>query len=266
MKKYEYQIRTDLAIQNPILKNTRTYTIDNIIVKRFVKDIFHFTNIIFTNIETKANIISLKELFQKELQKYFKKYKFRQNSAILVVGLGNNNISSDALGTKTISYIKATAHLKSLNLASNMRTIYTFSPGVTSNTGYSAFKSIKALKKELKPDFILIIDSLISDSIIYLNKLIQISDSGIIPGSGVGNYQDEISTSSLGVPVITIGVPTAIEASSIIRDAMNIKENKITFKEGYDLIVSTKDIDITINKISQLIGEAINETLNNALS
>ena len=95
----------------------------------------------------------------------------------------------------------------------------------------------------------------------YLNKLIQITDSGITPGSGINNYGEEISLNTLKIPVITVGVPTAIEASSIIKDALNIQENELTFKEGYDLIVSSKDIDIFINKMSKLIGETINEVL-----
>lgn len=261
MKDYKYKIRCDLAFKNKTLKNTRTTKSNNIIIKKFTNNLFNFTDIMFDNIETIENTFNLKKALNKELFKYFYKYKIKKTSSFLIIGLGNINIASDSLGSKTLFYINATSHLKALNLASNMRSVSCFIPGVTKDTGFSAFKSIKALTKELKPDFILIIDSLISDSITYLNKLIQITDSGITPGSGINNYGEEISLNTLKIPVITVGVPTAIEASSIIKDALNIQENELTFKEGYDLIVSSKDIDIFINKMSKLIGETINEVL-----
>ncbi len=262
MNSYDYIIRCDLAIQNKSLKNTKTSQINNITIKRFLSAPYNYTNIIFNNIETNKASLVLKEIFQKELLKYLRKYKLKKTSAVLTVGLGNKNIVSDSLGIETLAHITATRHLKDLTLSSKLANIATFIPGVTKDTGYSAYKSIKALKNSLKPDYIIIIDSLITDDIKYLNKLIQITDRGITPGSGINNYGEEISFNTLGIPVIVIGIPTAIEASSIIRDALNSKERKITFKEGYDLIVSSKEVDVFVRKISKLIGNAINDIFN----
>ncbi|MDE5538937.1 MAG: GPR endopeptidase [Bacilli bacterium] len=244
MKNYEYQIRTDLALQNKALKNTRTSKINNIIIKKFSNQGLNYTNILFSNLETTENKNLVKEVFVQELHKYIRKYKLKKSASVLVVGLGNPHISSDALGPTTLAYITPTAHFKSLNLAKNKRSIYAFTSDTLQNTGIEAFRSIKALQQELHPDFIIIIDSLISGSIDYLNKLIQISDCGITPGSGISNYQTEISYQTLNIPVIAVGVPTAIEASTIIKDALALKTNKITFKKGYDLIVYSKDTHI----------------------
>lgn len=259
MSYYKYKIRTDLAFQNKLLKTSKTSKHKNIKIISSQLDKFNFTSIIFPNLETKENETNLKLILKKELHKYLKKYYLNDNSSVLIIGLGNSDITSDSLGIKTLNYITATGHLKNLNISK--RIIYKFCPNVNSNTGISSSCSIKSLKRALKPDFIIVIDSLISGSITYLNKLIQISDRGIIPGSGVGNYQSEISIKTLKIPVIAIGIPTAIEASTIIKDALNLDTNEITFKKGYDLIVSTKNIDYEISKLSKFLGECLNEFL-----
>lgn len=261
MKKYSYKIRTDLAIQNKLLKNTRTYRVDGIQIKLFHHHDFHYTNILFSSLIMESSFQQIKNLFILELRKYLKKYHIKKKDSILVVGLGNKNISSDSLGTKVISYVKATGHMNDLGL-SHFRPVYTFLPGVMNDTGMETFKSVKAITKEIKPNLIVIVDSFISGSVEYLNRLIQITDCGIIPGSGICHYQEEISTKTLGIPVIVIGVPTAIEASTIIKDALQIEEEQVEFKKGYDLIVSTKDIDIFVNQIAKLLGEGINQTFN----
>jgi len=257
---YEYKIRTDLAIQNKNLNKCRGYKYKEIIVKKFYQNKFNFTNILFNNIELKENKANLKTIVVKEINSLLKKYQLKRDANILVVGLGNKNIVGDSLGVKTVSKVTATGYLKEfVNIKTS--TIYTFMPGVFQDAGYMAFRGVKALVKELKIDLVLITDSLISDSIEYLNKLIQISDIGITPGSGICNYQEEISLKTLKVPVIVVGVPTAIEASSIIRDVLNVYEENIRFKDGYDLIVSKKDIDIFVNDISVILSESINEAL-----
>lgn len=261
MKDFEYKIRTDIAVQNKNLKKISDYKYKGLFIKRFFDDKYNFTNIQFNNIEINMNQELLKQVLIRELKKYLKKYNIKNNSKILVVGLGNKDIISDSLGVKTISYVKSTPAIKNIT-NSNIPDIYTFIPGVFNDTGLMAYKSIKALTKELKINLVIIIDSLISDSVDYLNKLIQISDKGITPGSGICNYQDEISFKTLKIPVIILGVPTAIEASTIIKDVLKVKDNKISYKEGYDLLVSKKDIDIFINIMSRILGISINKAIN----
>lgn len=255
---YEYRIRTDLAIQNKTLNKSRGYKINNLIVKKFCDNKNNFVNILFNNVELKENREDLKIIIVRELKKFLKKYQIKKSTRVLVVGLGNQNIISDSVGIKAVSYVKSTAYLNQL-MGSKSTPVYTFIPGVFKNTGFMAYNAIKALVKELKIDLVIIIDSLICDSIVYLNKLIQITDKGITPGSGIINYQEEISLKTLKVPVLVLGVPTAIEASSIIKDVQKIQEDKIKYKEGYDLIVSKKDVDIFINQIGEVLGASIND-------
>lgn len=261
MKDYEYKISSDLAVQNKNLKIKLEYKENNILVKNFKEREFKYTNIIFDNLEISENIINLENIIIKELKKYLKKYNLKKDSSVLIVGLGNSDISSDSLGVKTVNKVKATAHLNTL-LNTNFRSIYTFIPGVIKDTGIMAFNSIKALKKEIKPDFIIIIDSLVSSSINYLNKLVQITDRGIIPGSGIINYQKEISIKTLKIPVISIGIPIVTYAYTIIRDVLEVKEEKIKYKEGYDLLVASKDVDITVSKLAHVLSNVLNKTLN----
>lgn len=261
MKNYEYLIRTDLAVQNKLLKRTKTINKDNLTIKHFSNKTIFYTDIIFKNITNKINRENLKTNLKIELSKYLKKANLKKDSSLLIIGLGNKNIASDSLGPTTVARVVATGHLTSL--IPHKRQIYTFTPGVMEETGYQSSKSIKSLTKELKPDIIILIDSLISNSITYLNSLIQITNSGITPGSGLANYNEELSQKTLKVPVICLGVPTAIEASTIIKDALNIASDKIKFKKGYDLTVSRKDIDIFIKDISSLIATSLNELLNN---
>lgn len=263
MNNYEYKMRTDLAIQNNSLQKKRTRKVKNIEIRNYQKENYHYTNILYQHIENKENENQLVNILVKELEKYLKKYNLKKKSSCLVIGLGNKKIVSDSLGPLTVEHIFATGYLKNLNIITKYRMVYTFIPDVLKNTGMMPYKSIKAIKKELKPDFIIIIDSLISGSIKYLNKVIQITDVGITPGSGISNYQEEISKNTLNIPVISIGIPSAIEASTIIKDALNIKEDKLLYKKGYDLIVSSKDIDIIMEKLSKILGESINKVLNN---
>ncbi|MCM1052914.1 MAG: GPR endopeptidase [Ruminococcus sp.] len=263
MKKYKYIIRNDLALAKDNLKLIKTTKYDTIKVLYFKEDKHNYSNIIFNNIETKNKKEELINIIVKELKKYLKKYNLNKDKTCLVVGLGNENIISDSLGSKSLTYITATAYIDIFNISNNYRKVYTYKPNVLKETGFMAFKGIKALKKELKPDFIIIIDSLVSDNIKYLNKLVQITDRGITPGSGIANYQNELNEKTLGVPVITIGIPLAIEASSIIRDIIAPKEKEVEYTSGYDFLVCTKDIDIKVNNLSKILGLAINRTLNN---
>lgn len=262
MKNKDYILRNDLAVQNRKYRKINSYISNNIKVEEYTYKSLSFTDIIFKNIETKEAQKNLKSTLKKEIKLFLKKYKLNQKASCLVVGLGNSNIISDALGVETSKNIIATGYYKILGISS-YRKVYIYIPGTTKESGMEAFQGIKALVKEIKPDFLIVIDSLVCSHIKYLNSVIQISDAGITPGSGLANYNEEISLKTIGIPTFMIGVPTATFASTIIRDVMNIKKSHISFKEGYDFMVVSYDIDLIIHNLSKIIANSLNEVLNN---
>lgn len=262
MKNIDYILRNDLAIQNRKYKKINTYIQNNIKVEEYIYKEFSFVDVFFKNVETNKSKNVLKGILISELKKLMKKYALKKNDSCLVVGLGNKNIISDALGPKTSENIIATGYFELLNIA-DYRNVYAYVPGTTKESGMEPFKGIKALVKELRPSFVIIIDSLVCSHIKYLNSVVQISDYGIRPGSGLANYSKDISLDTIGIPVFVMGVPTATFASTIIRDVMNVKKSHISFKEGYDFMVVSQNVDIVIDDLSKIISKSINETLNN---
>lgn len=178
------------------------------------------------------------------------------NTFTLVVGLGNNNITPDALGTECISHIMITHHLKkhmSEYIGDNLSTVCAITPGVLGTTGIESSDIIKYTSENLNPDLIIVIDALAAGDIKRLANTIQISDAGIQPGAGIGNDRCAINKKTTGASVIAIGVPTVIDASNI-SDA-EIPQNLMP------LMVTTKDIDIVIQKCAQTIAYGINLAL-----
>ena len=261
MKK-NYLIRNDLAILKTKIKKEKSYVKDDIKVTILKDNSFYYTNIYYSNYETFLQKLNIKKIFMKELKYYLKRYKLNNKKSCLVVGLGNKGISADTLGPLVTNNIIATGYLKHLSIDNCCRLVYTLVPRTLKDTGYEAFLIVKSLVSKIKPDFIIVVDSLISSNIKYLNKVIQITDSGIIPGSGIFNIQTEFSYKTLGIPVIVIGIPLAIEASTIIRDALKIKTSAISFNDGYDFVVCSKDVDEVITIFSNILSEGINKVLN----
>ena len=142
----------------------------------------------------------------------------------LIVGLGNANSTADSLGPKSIDRVLVTRHLFELNtnIKDGMRCVSAIVPGVMASTGIETLDIITSLVNRIKPSFLIVIDSLSSLSIDRLNRTIQITDTGINPGSGVGNNRKEISKDNLGVPVIAIGVPTVVYSSIIVNDTIEL--------------------------------------------
>lgn len=201
---------------------------------------------------------------------------------ILVVGLGNREVTPDALGPLVIDNLYVTRHLLKEGIITKSVEVSAIAPGVMGQTGMESVTVIKALVKEIKPELVLVIDALAAKSTERLNKTIQISDTGIIPGSGVEGHKLAINAESVGVPVLAIGVPTVIFVPTIIQDAfekineMYGKQNakhvlkKVSEDEREQLskeiltpylegmVVTPKDIDDSIKRVSYTISEAIN--------
>ena len=175
----------------------------------------------------------------------------------LVVGLGNRAITPDAVGPRTMESVLATRHLQAADsdLFSTLRPVSVLSPGVLGSTGVEAARMVRALVRDLKPDVVVAVDALACAEPERLCRTIQITDTGITPGSGVGNHREALDRASLGVPVIALGVPT-------VMDIRTVSESPAL--EG--LFVTPRDIDTTVSDFSKLTGYAINLALQPALS
>ncbi len=168
----------------------------------------------------------------------------------LVVGLGNCDITPDALGPITCSRVLATRHLskqlkQSIGLQ-NLKSVCCITPGVLGKTGIESYDIIKAAAATVKPDIIIAVDALACRSADRLCRTIQLSDSGISPGAGVNNSRKELSHGTVGVPVIAVGVPTVIDANGFFD------------KSADTMMVTPKEIDLLIEKSADIISRAIN--------
>lgn len=175
----------------------------------------------------------------------------------LVVGLGNRAITPDAVGPHAMESVLATRHLQAqdMELFSALRPVCILSPGVLGTTGIEAARMVKAVAADLKPDVVLAVDALACAEPERLCRTIQISDTGITPGSGVGNHREALDRETLGVPVIALGVPTVMDIRTV-SDSVKL--------EG--LFVTPRDIDTTVSDFSKLAGYAINLALQPELS
>lgn len=213
------------------------------------------------------------------------------DGSVLVVGLGNREVTPDALGPDVVSNLNITRHMIRIygRISDDLRTageISAIVPGVMAQTGMETLEIIKGVVDETQPDLVLVIDALAARSTKRLNRTIQITDTGINPGSGVGNHRNAINQESLGVPVIAVGVPTVVDAATIVNDTMEeliaqMDDSESMRKLGGTLgtldqaekhqmirelisphlntmFVTPKDIDETVKYLSYTISEGLN--------
>ncbi len=186
---------------------------------------------------------------------------------VLIAGLGNRAITPDAVGDVSIENVMVTRHLVD-NLPeyfSSFKKVSAIAPGVLGTTGVESYEIIAGVANRISPDCIIVIDALASRSIDRLCNTIQITDTGIIPGSGVGNSRRAINRETLNIPVIAIGVPTVVDVSSVIYDIITDSGMKLPehILESYSesLMVTPKEIDTQISDVGKIIGYAINMSL-----
>lgn len=213
-----------------------------------------------------------------QIQELIKPYK-----SILVVGLGNIDTTVDSIGPKVIKDLKITRHLKKYApdlVDKNAKELSGIAPGVLGTTGIETQEILKGIVEKVNPDVIIAIDALISRDISRLFKTIQISNTGITPGAGVGNTRKEISEKTMGVPVIAIGVPTLVEAATIVADSIELianqfeefeqlknatKEDKYRLMKAvlepskFNLTVTPKEVDDLVDNMKLIIAHGINE-------
>ena len=228
------------------------------------------------------------EVLTKELKNIVDKHVGSQDE-VLVVGLGNIYVTPDSLGPKVINEIEVTRHIINYMpqyVKEGTRKISAISPGVLGTTGIETVEILKGIVENIHPKLIIVIDALASRSIERISSSVQISDTGIVPGAGVGNKRSEISIKSLGIPVIAIGIPTCVETAVLVNDSLNLfieklqdeaksndylnsikNENnyeeikQILMPRDYNLIVTPKEIDGLIENIKDIVAMGINNSL-----
>ena len=322
LKKFE--LRTDLMIET--IDNNIKYDIeqiDNIKVTKVNlkeneipnKKPGKYITIEFEDVTDIDNQNKVEAIFIKNLEEFLNKIDKKRG---LIIGLGNNNSTPDSLGPKVIKDIVVTTHLLEYSdLDDGFNELAAFSPGVTGDSGIETSDLIKNIIDTVKPTYLIVIDALASLSIERVNKTIQMSDTGIHPGSGVGNSRKEISKDTLGIPVISIGIPTVVDAVSVVTDTINYMHKNYAFNKkfmnspinnlvrssqinylkekieinnedktkllglignlseveireliyevltpiGYNLMVTPKEIDFVIKKLSNILSNGINKTV-----
>lgn len=226
----------------------------------------------------------------RELKPLLDKHLKSDNDTVLVVGLGNWNITADALGPKVLDSLMITRHLKEYvpeEIDEGVRPVCAVSPGVLGLTGVETGEIVRGITERVKPSLVIAIDALCSRKLERINTTIQIADTGITPGAGVGNHRKALNEETLGIPVIAIGVPTVVDAATIAGDSIDmmvehLKESTDESEELYkalsaiadedkyslikhaiapsvgDFIVAPKEVDSVINDISSVIANGIN--------
>lgn len=202
-----------------------------------------------------------------------------EEQSILVVGLGNRDVTADALGPGVVDNLFVTRHIvreygKAAYSKERMNMVSGIVPGVMAATGMEAAEIVKGVVEQTKPDLILVVDALAARSTKRLNRTIQVTDTGIQPGSGVGNHRNALTRDNLGVPVIAVGVPTVVDAATIVVDAIEKLQKELpekdrlfgtdsirTMSELNNMYVTGKNIDEVIKRLSFTISEALNIAL-----
>lgn len=195
-----------------------------------------------------------------------------EEQSILVVGLGNRDVTADALGPEVVDHLNVTRHmLKQFGHAAysceKVHEISSLVPGVMGKTGMESAEIIKGVVASTNPGIIIVIDALAARSTRRLTRTIQITNTGIQPGSGVGNHRNALTEESMGIPVIAIGIPTVVDAATIVNDAVghlsqDSPEMQNTLHDMHNMYVTAKDIDETIKRLGFTLSEALNIAFN----
>ena len=310
MNNNKMTIRTDLALENCEMLKEKGDLSDGIICREEITDIYKMTTVEILDqkgsdalgrpegkyITIESDYLNfndatcLRDIAEKtaEVLKNMADLKTAEN--VLAVGLGNWNITPDALGPKVIDKLLVTRHIMDTvpeELEGNVRSLSALSPGVMGITGIETFEIIKGVADKVKPDVIIAIDALAARNIGRINTTIQLSDTGVAPGAGVGNKRCELSRKTLGIPVIAVGVPTVVDAATLVNDTlekilgkMSVHSKKggavykmiedMSDEDKYGLIcemlgsqqanmfVTPKEVDLVIERLSGIISDAVN--------
>ena len=199
--------------------------------------------------------------------------------SILVAGLGNESITADAIGPVAVKHLIVTRHIRNekpqIFEDLGLRELCAMTPGVLGQTGIESTDMITSVASQIKPDLLIVIDALASRALSRLVNTVQISDCGISPGSGIGNSRPSLSPEKLGIPILSIGVPTVVDAATLAADAIREFSNEETDGEmirrkwsqnGLNFFVTPKESDQVIRALGSFIGYGINLAVNKELS
>lgn len=276
----KFNIRTDLVIDSEINNdyvkkrsvndsiNVTSIEVDNEVGLKLNKKKGTYITIEFVDITNHEDKVVIEEVLSLELENILKNNNINDGDAGLVIGLGNRFSTADSLGPKVVDKIMITRHLFELktDVKEGIRCVSGIIPGVMANTGIETVDIIMGIIKNIKPKFLVVVDALASSSIDRINKTIQITDTGIHPGSGIGNNRKEISLETIGVPVIAIGVPTVVESSIIVSDTIyylfkhlsyiknNYESNKLVVNHSGDYINIIKEQEMDVKEKENLSG------------
>ncbi len=275
-----YQIRTDLIVEQVTDENnvsTKVYDengikittveVDKNMSEQINKKVGDYVTIEFDDVTDSHNQEIVKKIFSEQLSEIIKKTKIKDSDKCLIIGLGNDKSTPDSLGPLTIDKVLVTNHLFMYGqVEEGFRSVSAIIPGVTGTTGIETSDLIKSVVDGIKPDFLIMIDALASQALDRVNKTIQISNTGIHPGSGVGNSRKEISKDTTGIPVIAIGIPTVVDAVTVVSDTINYMQKHYAFHKKFiknplsKLVSSTqinylkKEVDIEKEDKINLLG------------
>lgn len=279
----QHRIRTDLALESKEFIEKANGEIRGIIVDEWNegdKDV-HITKVEITSLNGSKimrkpmgtyvtieadHIIDCDETYRKEITEIISRKltkilpPINDNSSVLIVGLGNRDVTADSLGPAVIDALQITRHIikKFGSKAYPDRrpiSISGIAPDVMGKTGMETAEIIRGIVTVTKPDFIVVIDALAARSPKRLNKTIQLTNTGIHPGSGVGNSSTGLTKELLQIPVIALGVPTVVDASAMIRE----HHSDHHFHDTINMYVTAKDIDAIIKQLSQILADALNQ-------
>lgn len=285
-------IETEENEINEKLKVTRVKIIDKKGEEALGKPIGNYITIDIKRLKVadKNDIQEASEIVTNELRTLIEKH-VDKNGDILIVGLGNMYVTPDSLGPKVVKDIDITRHLLKYApqyIDPETRPVTAIAPGVLGTTGIETMEIIKGIVENVKPKLVIVIDSLSSKSIERISSTVQIADTGIVPGAGVGNARNEISENTLGIPVIAMGVPMVVEAATIAADSIDLFIEKLQqeaqsneylnqlkdtnkyelirealIPKDYNLIVTPKEIDDLIENMKDVVARGINFALQN---
>ncbi|MBE6564631.1 MAG: GPR endopeptidase [Ruminococcaceae bacterium] len=212
---------------------------------------------------------ALKKVIAGEIRRFSAAMTKGQGKSVLIVGLGNRAITSDAVGPKVSDSITVTRHLNELDRrllgGSSPWSVAAIAPGVLGQTGIETGELVKQTAEAVRPSLIVAVDALASRSVERLAQTVQLSDTGIAPGSGIGNRRCPLTKEALGIPVLAVGAPTIIDSSTMIFEALekagieSVSEAlSAILDNGRSFFVTPKENDVIVNDLSELIASAIN--------
>ena len=243
-------IRTDLILEAENKSKIKEKMIEENTIKIIETESTdgHYTSIEFPDITDSSSFKEVEKILIKELKKYVQK---TSNDRFLIIGLGNPKSTPDSLGPKTLDEIIVTRYLFLLGeVDAAYSNVAIYKPNVCGNTGIESVRLIKKVIEEIKPTKVIAIDALKASHLKRLSKVIQITDTGIHPGSGILNDQGEISSKTMNCKVIAIGIPTVVD------------KNTMTQEESNDnFMVTPTNIDFLIERLSKLLGSSINKVV-----